>query len=231
MPLDENTRDIIRAYCVIDLPGDLSHHVSLFGFIADVELQKRLGRAFYSARYVAKLMEATFASSDEIHPFVKFQIMQYASIYEAVISYLLWSRYLDHEEVKALQTHKAYKPVNALGSATSMVFESEKFGAEEVFTCVYRNYKTRRNDISFPDKVDCAVRIGFVEGVYSEEIKQIYQLRNLAHIETEAQKQIEVDINQAKNGYWRMKPFIDRIVTKIAKENNLAPDRLNSGDQ
>jgi hypothetical protein len=52
-------------------------------------------------------MEALRASGDEIHPFVKFQIMQYASIYEAVISYLLWTRYSDHSEVKALQTHKS----------------------------------------------------------------------------------------------------------------------------
>src|SRR4051794_24381229 len=91
MPLDESLRDLIRAYCGKDLPGDLAWHVSQFRFITDPELQKRLGRAFYSARYMSKLMEALRASGDEIHPFVKFQIMQYASIYEAVISHLLWT--------------------------------------------------------------------------------------------------------------------------------------------
>lgn len=210
MPLEESQRKIIDAYCKRDLPGDLNWHIDQFSFISDLELKKRLGRAFYSARYTGKLMEALLASGDEQHSFIKFQIMQYASIYEAVISYLLWGTYAEHHEVKLLQTHKAYKPVNALGSLTAM-----KYGAEDLFTCVYREAKTPRNSIPFKDKVDCAVRIGFVDATYSEDIKRTYELRNLAHIETEAEKQIEVEITQAKTGYWRIKPFIEKIVITL----------------
>lgn len=217
MPLDETTQSLIRSYCIKDLPGDLGWHISQFYFVADSELKKRLGRAFYSARYVSKLMEALRASGDEIHPFVKFQIMQYASIYEAVISYLLWTRYSDHAEVKALQTHKSYKPVSALGSLTSMTF-----GDEKLFTCVYTDSRTPKNSIPFKDKVDCAVRIGFVEEAYSEDIKRTYELRNLAHIETEAEKQIEVEVDQSKKSYWRMKPFLERIIFKAAEEDSVA---------
>ena len=159
-------------------------------------------------------MEALLASGDEIHPFVKFQILQYASIYEAVITNLLWGRYKDHQEVQILQTHKSYKPVSALAGNAKM-----NYGAEEIFTCVYRDAKTPRNSIPFKDKVDCAVRIGFVDINYSEDIKKIYELRNLAHIETEADKQIEVEIEQAKKGYWRIKQFIEKIVETIANEN------------
>ena len=220
MPFKTDIRDSIHSYCVKDLPGDLAWHVSQFSFVASEELQKRLGRAFYSARYMAKLMEGLFVSGDEIHPFIKFQIMQYASIYEAVVSYLLWSRYADHDEVKALQTHKSYKPVRALGNATSMTFESETFGAEEIFTCVYRDSRTPRNSIPFKEKIDCAIRIGFVEEIYAEDIKRIYELRNLAHIETEAKKQIEVEIEHSKKSYWRMKPFLDKIYSKMAEEDN-----------
>jgi hypothetical protein len=216
MPLEEMLRNSIQAYCKRDLPGDLKWHVDQFSFITDLELQRRLGRAFYSARYVGKLMEALFASGDEIHPFVKFQIMQYASIYEAVVSHLLWGRYVEHPEVKSLQTHKAYKPVNALSSLTSM-----KYGEEELFTCVYRDAKTQRNSIPFKDKVDCAVRIGFIEEAYSEDIKRIYELRNLAHIETEAEKQIEVELDQAKKAYWRIKPFIEKIAATIAETGSV----------
>ncbi len=216
MPLEEILRNSIQAYCKRDLPGDLKWHVDQFSFITDLELQRRLGRAFYSARYVGKLMEALFASGDKIHPFVKFQIMQYASIYEAVVSHLLWGRYVEHPEVKSLQTHKAYKPVNALSSLTSM-----KYGEEELFTCVYRDAKTQRNSIPFKDKVDCAVRIGFIEEAYSEDIKRIYELRNLAHIETEAEKQIEVELDQAKKAYWRIKPFIEKIVATIAETESV----------
>jgi hypothetical protein len=211
MPLTQAERDRIHAYCVKDLPGDTQWHVDQFSFIENLELRKRLGRAFYSARYVYKVMEAILATGDEIHPFVKFQIVQYAAIYEAVITNLLWGRYKEHDEVKALETHRAYKPVAALGSKTSM-----KYGEEDLFTCVYRDAKTPKNSIPFRDKVDCAVRIGFVEASYAEDIKHLYELRNLAHIETEAEKQIEIEIEHAKKGYWRMRPFVEHISELIA---------------
>ncbi|WP_295969215.1 hypothetical protein [uncultured Xanthomonas sp.] len=211
MPLAKEQRDSIHSYCTRDLPGDLDWHVKQFSFIDSEELKKRLGRAFYSARYMAKLMEAMQATNDEVHAFVKFQITQYASIYEAVISYLLWSKYAEHAEVRALQTHKAYKPVSALGSLAKM-----QYGDEDVFTCVYREAKTPRNSIPFKDKVDCAVRIGLVDEAYAEDIKQIYALRNLAHIETEAEKQIDVEIKQSRAGYWRIKPFLERIAAVVS---------------
>jgi hypothetical protein len=214
MPLSKETASLIHAYCVKDLPGNLQWHVDQFSFVTNVELQKRLGRAFYSSRYISKLMEALSVTGDELHPFVKFQIMQYASIYEAVICHLLWDRYKDHVEVKKLQTHKAYKPLNALAKLATMMYETET-----LYTCVLRDAKTPRNSIPFRDKVDCAVRIGFLDESYAGDIKRIYELRNLAHIETEAEKQIDVEIEHAKTGYWRLKPFLDKIVASTADES------------
>lgn len=206
MPLDQDLRDSIHGYCTKDLQGSLEWHIAQFAFIDDEELRKRLGRAFYSARYVYKLMEALFASGDEIHPFVKFQIMQYASIYEAVIAYLFRTRYKDHPEVASMRMHKAYTPVAALSTLTKLQYDGQ-----ELFTCVYKDKRTRLNDIPFGAKVDCAVRIGLLDEKYAAEIKHIYELRNLAHIETEAEKQIEVQLEQAKTGFWRMKPFLERL--------------------
>lgn len=214
MPLEEATRNEIHDYCVRDLPGDIQWHIDKFSFIDDEELRNRLGRAFYSARYTYKLMEANFVQGDEQHPFVKFQIMQYASIYEAIITNLLWGTFKEHPEVVQLQTHKAYKPVNALGSLTKM-----KYGDEDIFTCVYRNAKTSKNSIPFKDKVDCAVRIGFMKAAYSEDIKRTYELRNLAHIETEAKKQLDVEIEQSKHAYWRLAPFLEDVTAYLAAGN------------
>lgn len=207
MPLSEKTRQEIHEYCVRDLPGDIQWHVDKFSFINSDELKYRLGRAFYSARYIYKLMEATFVQGDERHPFVKVQIIQYASIYEAVITHLLWDEFKDHEEVIKLQTHKSYTPVSALGRSTIMEYSGDK-----IHTCVYKDAKTPKNSIPFKDKVDCAVRIGFLKECYSEDIKRVYELRNLAHLETEARKDIEIEIEQAKNGYWRLEPFLKDIV-------------------
>ena len=82
MPLEETLRNQIQCYCTKDLPGDLNWHIQKFDFINDVELRDRLGRAFYAARYMSKVMEALYVQDNELHPFVKFQVIQYASIYE-----------------------------------------------------------------------------------------------------------------------------------------------------
>ena len=94
-----------------------------------------------------------------------------------------------------------------------------KYGEEQVYTCVYKDEKTPRNSIPFGDKVDCGVRIGFIEATNAKDIKDIYTLRNLAHIETEAKKQIEIEIEHAKLGYWRMQPFLEKI-EKFLSENS-----------
>ncbi len=216
MSLSEKAREEVRTYCKRDLPGDLAWHVSQFAFITDAQLQRRLGRAFYSARYMSKLMEALFAQGDEKHAFVKFQIIQYASIYEAVICNLLWGRYKNHSAVQKLLVHKTFKRVDAFAKPTSMTYENQ-----QVFTCVSKVTKKQHNDIAFKEKVDCAVEIGFLEAKYAADIKLLYELRNLAHIEAEAKKQIDVEIEQAKNGYWRMKPFLEKIVAFIHEETDV----------
>jgi hypothetical protein len=174
-----------------------------FRFIPETELRKRLGRAFYTARYIYKLGEALSVSGDEQHAFVKFQIMQYASIYEAVISNLLWGTYRDHPAVAALESHEVLTEVSGFSKSMAATFDGNT-----VHTAVYKTKKKLRNNIAFGDKVDCAVKIGLVDDSYPEEIKELYSLRNLAHIENEAQRRIELEIEQSKKAYWRMQPFL-----------------------
>lgn len=212
MPLDETSRKNIHEYCVRDLPGDLQWHVDQFAFIGEQKLRFCLGRAYYSARFIYKLMEATSVSGDERHPFVKFQIMQYSSIFEAVVVNILFGKLANHPEVVKLQTHMAYKPVSALAGLSRM-----KYGDEDIYTCVYRDAKTPRNSIPFRDKVDCAVRIGFVDAAFAGDIKRTYELRNLAHIETEAAKQLEVEIEQSKTAYWRLQPFLEQVKSYLSE--------------
>ena len=216
LPLPENIRTFVGDYCARDLPGATSWYVNQFFFIEDVQLRARLGRAYYTARYISKLLEGLYLSGEEAHPLIKFQVIQYASIYEAVISFLLWNRYAAHPDVLRLETHKALVRMPAFAQATSL-----KYGEEELCGCVERKRKTPRSSIPFKDKVDCAVSIGFVDQKYADDIKQIYALRNLAHIENEADKAIELELSNARTGYWRMKPFLETIASKTT-ESSLA---------
>ena len=103
-----------------------------FRFIPEGELRKRLGRAFYTARYIYKLGEALSVSGDEQHAFVKFQIMQYASIYEAVVSNLLWGAYRDHPAVVALESHDVLTEVPGFSKSMAATFDGDA-----VHTAVY----------------------------------------------------------------------------------------------
>ena len=211
--MPEAERNAIHDYCVRDLPGDIEWHVNEFRFIPETELRKRLGRAFYTARYIYKLGEALSVSGDEQHAFVKFQIVQYASIYEAVISNLLWGAYRNHPAVVALESHEVLTEVSGFSKLMAATFDGSV-----VHTAVYKTKNKLRNNIAFRDKVDCAVTIGLVDESYAEEIKELYTLRNLAHIENEAQRQIDVEIEQSKKAYWRMQPFLQRINALICPD-------------
>ena len=156
-------------------------------------------------------MEAMYLDGDERHAFIKYQIMQYASIYEAVISNLIWNRFKDAPEVKKLEAHLVLVQVDALSTLTKMTYNDEN-----LYACVFREKKKLRNNISFSDKVDCAVNLGIVSPEYAEEIKRFYRLRNLAHIESEAQKQIEIELEDSRKAYWRMQPFLSHIARVLS---------------
>jgi|ERR1700733_9946434 len=216
MGLDPAQIAEINSYCMRDLPA-FPWFLEEFGFIEQEQLRMRLARAFYAARYIYKLMEALQVAGDELHAHVKFQVIQYASIYEAVISSLLWTKFRDHDRVKTLENHKSYKKIAGLAGPTKITYEGE-----EVSLCVYRDTKTWKNAIKFNDRVDAAVDIGFVRKAYGEEIKRIYELRNLTHIEKEAEEEIELEIENSKVAYRRMQPFIDDI-KKFFRDGSLTP--------
>jgi hypothetical protein len=218
MPLEQEHRDIIDAYTKRHLPKNMQWYLDQFDFVADTELKKRLARAYYAARYMSKLLAALFTSGNEMHPFVKFQILQYASIYEAVVVYLLWNRYRNTKEVDDLEHHIALTKVSAFAKDATLTVNGESAVA-----AVNRRKKTPKTSIPFKDKVDCAVKIGFVGAAYAGDLKRIYELRNLAHIEAEAADQTEVELVHSRLAYRRMGIFLRTIREKIKKESALAP--------
>ena len=215
MPLEKRTIDEIFKYVKRDLPDEDVWFLDRFDFIDDIILREYLAKEFYSARYMNKMMEALNLSEYELFAHVKFQIIQYASIYEAVICYLLWNRYNEHEAVKEIEYHSEYRKVGALSSKTKILYDNEP-----VILCKLKNnVKTTEYSIKFDDKVDAAVRIGFLDGNYADDIKNIYGLRNNVHIAKAAKEEFEYEIEQSKLAYRRMMPFIDRIKEFIGNED------------
>ena len=225
MSLPTTTSEEVLNYCKRDLPDNFEWYRNEFDFVADNDLQEELAKAFYSSRYIYKLMEGLAISGNELHAHLKFQIMQYASIYEAVINYLLLNRYKEHASVQAIQIHKAYCPISALAAPTRLTYEGN-----DAFICLHKDAKTPWRSIQFQDKVDAASNIGLIEKQLGKEIKEFYRLRNAVHIEAAAKRGIEYEVEEAKLAYRRMRPFIDQIKEKIALEAAEMPNNPGAAD-
>ena len=200
-PLPKEARDEVLAYCDRDLAGD-GVYERIFDFIDDKPLRDRLIREVKSARYIYKLMSALGLEGAKLEAHLKFQITQYASVYESVICHILWTTFKDSPELKTLETHKTYKKVCELPQKLAMTFDEEPLAL-----CALRDQKTSLMSIKFDDKVDVAVALGMVRQSIGEEIKILYKLRNAIHIESAVKHNTAFELEQARIAYLRLQPF------------------------
>lgn len=219
MPLKKKTRVEVLEYCDRDLPPRATI-AAMFDFIADQALREKIEAEFHAARYIYKLGEALAADADgeRLHAHVKFQIVQYAGIYEAIIVHLLWSTYSHHQAVTAIEYHIALR--KAATFPTNLVVTTDT--GENIVLCVERPERTPAISIKFDDKVDAAVAIGFVDRQIGEEIKLFYKLRNAIHFENAIKNAIKYELDSSLLAYRRMLPFTTGIKGFLA--NGALPD-------
>lgn len=203
MPLHHTTRKKVLDYCNAHLPAD-GTVAAMFDFLNEPVLQQRLEAEFYAARYIYKLGEALAASEERLHAHVKFQIVQYAGIYEAIIVHMLWNVYAEHTAVTAIEYHNSFKKAAMLSNSLSLTLADS---GEEVALCVQTRQKTSRVSIKFDDKVDAAIVIGFLDGALGEEIKGFYKLRNAIHLESAIKNNVQYDIDRSLLAFRRIQPF------------------------
>lgn len=206
MPLPLEDRQKVLDYCDRDLP-DEGYVAGIFNFIDEVTLRDRVQMEFSAARYVYKLGEALKVEGDRLHAHVKFQIVQYASIYEAVIVYFLWAKYPAHSAVTSIEFHDAFREAASLPGNVQMLTTEN----EEIHLCTSVKKRTPRVSIKFDDKVDAAVKIGFIDARLGEEIKGFYKLRNAIHLESALKSQLQYELSSSKLAYLRMRPFTKGI--------------------
>lgn len=217
MPMLEQTRNHVLTYCDRDLPSLEDIH-RMFDFIADEALHRQICREYYAARYLYKLGEALNVSEDKLHAHVKFQIIQYAGIYEAIIVYLLWQKFAEHVAVTDIEFHTVFRRAGQMPKGISIITDDES----EVSLCIESRQRTPRSSIKFGDKIDAAVRIGFIDATIGQELKELYKIRNGIHLETAVKNQIDYEIERSKLAFRRMLPFTRGI--KGFLEKGCLPD-------
>lgn len=202
MPLNEADRNNIIRYCDRDVPSSAAVH-KYFDFIDNADLRNALVGEYVAARYIYKLQEALNVSDEKLAAHAKFQIVQFAAIYEAIIVHVLWTRFSDSPELKNIEYYKTFRRA---GSLPNDMHLHTKDGFD-VHLCIEAEVKNSQQSIKFDDKVDAAVNIGFVDRSLGEEIKSIFKTRNGLHIENAVKNEIQFEIELSQLAYWRIKPF------------------------
>ena len=217
MPLPKEVRQEVVDYVLRDLaPVDpppkspLKWFESRFGFILDSALKARLGEAYYQARLFEKLREALGLKEGFNHAFVHFQIVQYASIYEAVIDYRLDQlRHLP--QVKSLIHHEGLARVKeALGGATRLTY-TDSTGEHELVPCRTTVGTQKLKEIQFTKRLKASVRIGLVPKDSEEFINKLYENRNCLHLINATAKDYEPLVEMSKKAFESMSAFLNHV--------------------
>ncbi len=101
--IDELLAFVTRHIEPDETPGEAVHSGydwfhEYFSFRPDVELLSQLAQAYYQSRYVHKLLVALKLDGRERFPFLLLQLLEYASLYEALTDYLIKEKYFDSED-------------------------------------------------------------------------------------------------------------------------------------
>ena len=134
MPFEKALKDSILSYCTHDLPDD-DWYKSAFSFIKDEKLKNRLIAEFKNVRFIYKVFEGLSAKDELLLAEVRMQILMYASIYEAVIHYVLFDEYYQNtQEVKDLLIHKVTKRIDIPQNKRAMLSKCLCHDGKDIIT-------------------------------------------------------------------------------------------------
>ena len=178
---------------------------SLFNFIDDETVKEQLGEAFYQARFTYKLMQVLSLKQSKNKGIVKFQIIQYASICEGLLNYVL-SKYFRKEFGEEYASVKFTNCTNALSGKTQITYDGKK-----VVLCTEKTDNAKLEVASNPTKSEFALKMGILSQNTKDKYCALYDLRNNAHILKAAKAKYFPKINEAKDAYLLCFSFIEEI--------------------
>lgn len=226
MPLPNNIKNAVYDYCNNDLPDDTWYEKE-FEFIEDCNLRKRLIEEFKGIRFAYKLYEGIEATNENMIFEIRHQIFTYATIYEAVIHYVLYTYYDQTEEFHKLQYHvvpaRISIPTNQLADLNNILTHN----GENIIPYHMQERKKEDTQIRFDDKCRTAEKLGLIAKFIGKkgmdidlpsEIIELYGYRNAIHLVAEQRKGIEYELELSKRAYKRMRPFISQIKARLQKD-------------
>lgn len=213
--ISKNTITEIINYCNRDLIPDDSFSAlgffqsewftQYFSFLNDPTLEAHLGDAFYQARFMYKLMSALRLPFAKHKGIVKFQIVQYASICEAILDTAITTYFKsDAEQAFAVFEYKKY--TNAVSKTTKITHDGV-----ELSLCKLETKKGVLKRTRIDKKTEFAVSKGLFSQTIKDAVDSLYDLRNNIHILKAADSQYTPRLKEAKNAFILMQDFVAEV--------------------
>ena len=203
MTLDKKIITQVIGFCNRDLvpdeqfksgatPYPIDWFSDYFSFLENPKLQKYLGEAYYQARFLYKLMNGLRLPIAKHRAIVRFQIIQYASICEAIL-----------------------KCQNALSTSTKITFENKN-----VYLCKEKKIKADIKRERIDHKTEFAVDHNIISSATQISFDSLYDSRNNIHILKAAQNNYAPTLIEAKNAFALMRTFVSEVKTFYSSKNN-----------
>lgn len=237
MPFDSNVKTAIHTYCMRDLPND-DWYEDAFSFVKDNVLKIRLIAEFKNARFIYKIFEGLSAKDELLLAEVRMQVLMYASIYEAIIHYVLFDEYFrDSTLVQNLLVQKINKPFSIPQKQLTTISSLLSHDGKTIIPYFETTQKRDITKIRFDEKCEVAFKLGVLTEIaeqkdpktdilpdiklisgmptFYSELVRIYEVRNAIHLYAELKKEIDYHLQLSKLAYRRMQPFLEQIKRKL----------------
>jgi len=234
MPLSDDIQKIIYDYCGRDL-ADEEWYAKEFNFIKDLALKERIINEFKSIRFAYKMYEAIGATNVNLLFQIRCQILIYASIYEAVLQYVLCTYYNDSEAYIEMLHHDVPIRISIPEQKMEILKKVLLHDKKEIIPYFIGKKKKNETSIRFDDKCRTAEKLNLIGVVkddkgevvvddngneinIAKDIIKIYEYRNGIHIFAEQRKMIQYELELSRKAYRRMRPFIDQIKLSLIRD-------------
>lgn len=214
MAFSEEIREQIERYIKKDL-GKKEHFI----YIEDKRLRKRLCDELSIARYVYKILEGMKVSNEIQLGQIRLQILMYASIFEAVIHYLLFDVFKEEivDEFKKNQLKKISIPALKKDKLKKELIH-EMNGEKEIVPCYIEQVSSSEREIKFGEKCLVAKKIGLINEEINNVLGDVYRVRNAIHIHNELESEVNYEFELVKKSLNYLKKFDESILKKYLQK-------------
>lgn len=224
MPIEDSVRLPALQYIDAHLLDEAGVRAG-FSFITDPELLDLIVLELKSARYIYRLMEMLDLRDTFSHPFCKFQIVQYAGVFEAAIEHLLFDRTYTspkfQKKIEAarekLERHSGLVTVAGLSAKTSITYD----GKPTVLAQLKQSRKSRIN-IPFEERLRACEDLGLIDTKLADEILEFYKKRNSVHLTAKILKSITVELSDTRRGFRRINAFCEYVKRGLTRSGEPA---------